>query len=201
MALHVGNPPTDLTDGVRDVLRRKAEKKQFRTPALVRVRPDELSLAAPHSVYTLGSQDLAAHRGLDAALFAGWRYLVQQDAGAVAAVEIPTETNGNIEQTMQLNEGQFVGATFEAVAAIEQSEEVRGSDYELRLLRIPALYTVALWLHSGTGDRDLLMPIGQCHPALDTGRLYHPDEFTEALAGPAEELGRVDTRPTEEGTN
>lgn len=199
MALHVGNPPTELTDGIRDVLRRKAEKKLFRTRALERTSPEELSLGAPHGIYTMGAADLAARRGLEAAAFAGWRYLVQRDAGAIAAVEIPAEVDGNIERFMQLNEGQFVGATFEAVVAAEKLEEVRRSGYQLRLLKIPALYTVALWLHPEEEGKDLLIPIGQSHPALVSGQVYSPDEFVAALVEPAEEVTRIDTSPKRKG--
>ncbi len=199
MALHVGSPPTELTDGVREVLRRKAEKKLFRTRALEKTSPDELSLGAPHGIYTLGAADLAARRGLDAAEFAGWRYLVQREAGAIAAVEIPADVDGNIERFMQLNEGQFVGATFEGVAAAEKLDEVRRSGYELRLLKIPALYTVALWLHPEEGGEALLIPIGQCHAALVSGQVYSPDEFVGVLAEPAEEVIRLDTSPKGKG--
>ena len=200
MTLNVGNPPADLTDGVRDVLRRKAEKKQFRTPSLVGMRPEELAIGTPHGIYTLTTQDLIARRGLEAAEFVGWRYFVQRGADAIAAVEIPARVDGDIERMMHVNEGQFVGATFQAVAAAETMDEIQGSGYELRLLKILPLYTVALWLRPDEGDQDILIPIGQCHPAVEPGRVYRPEEFIGALAEPAEELAKVDTRPRDKTT-
>ncbi len=88
-----------------------------------------------------------------------------------------------------------MGATSETVAMAEALEEVERGGYELRLLKILPLYTVALWLRPDGDDPDLLIPMGQAHPAVESGRVYRPAEFLEALSGPASEAARFDNRP------
>jgi hypothetical protein len=45
-----------------------------------------------------------------------------------------------------VNAGPFVEGFVRAVPAAEHSSEADADDYEVRELRIPALYVVALWL-------------------------------------------------------
>ncbi len=195
MTLHVGEPPVELTDGVREVLRRRAEKGRFSTPVLGSVKAEELTVGAPHRVYTMTLEDVAEQRSLDTARFTSWRYLVYRGDRAVAGIEVPDTEVEDLEGRIQVNEGQFVGATSETVAMAEALDEVERSGYELRLLKILPLYTVALWLRPDGDDPDLLIPMGQAHPAVESGRVYRAAEFLEALSGPASEAARFDNRP------
>lgn len=191
MALQLTHPPQQLTDSVRSALQHKARKRRFVTPALAGSKAASLSLVAPHPVFALSLEDLTSGRGLDAAVQVGWRYLVSRDDRTLAAVETPMT---EVEPELQLNEGPFVGGTVETIRLVEDLDEVKQRDFELRLLKVVALYTVALWLQ---GDDDILVPMAQCHPALESGGRYSGVEFVERLREPAQQQAAFDTSPRE----
>ncbi|MGH3927490.1 MAG: triple tyrosine motif-containing protein, partial [Pseudonocardiaceae bacterium] len=58
-------------------------------------------------------------------------------------------------------------------------------DYEVRLLRIPALYFVALWLKDEKGRDDILIPLDPAPAPFEPGRSYRPDEVLAELAASA----------------
>ena len=53
------------------------------------------------------------------------------------------------------------------------------NDYEVRLLSIPALYVMALWLH-GEAD-DLLLPMPPTNEILDAKKVYTPADLLKRL--------------------
>jgi hypothetical protein len=60
--------------------------------------------------------------------------------------------------------------------------------YELRLLQVPALKFLAIWLHSDTQPPDLLVPIVSIDERLSAGKAYHSDEVLATLKPRAEAL-------------
>jgi hypothetical protein len=73
------------------------------------------------------------------------------------------------------------------VAGIDAGER----RYELRLLRAPALNFEALWLHSGDGNDDKVIPLRSFHGLAAMQPIsYH--EALERLRGPAERIARQD---------
>lgn len=198
MALRLTNPPRELTEEVRSLLLERSRRRRFVTPALSRSTTSALALSVPHPVFVLSLDDLTSGGGLGAAAQIGWRYLIREDERTIAAVEVPL-TRADAGGGLQLNEGQFVGATDEAITQIENSAALSERDFELRLVRVMALYTMAIWLHNeGPAEvDDLVMPIGQTHPALESGTQYSAEEFVERLRGPAREQLSIDTSPQE----
>src|SRR5205814_7734225 len=61
-------------------------------------------------------------------------------------------------QFLGLTHGPFTGATVEALHAAERMPKVAAADYDMRLLKIPAVYLAALWLHADNDD--ILIPMG-----------------------------------------
>ena len=57
--------------------------------------------------------------------------------------------------------------------------QVAGADYELRLLKVPAVYLVALWLHRG--GEDILIPMGDPPGSLKANRPYSEADVIAAL--------------------
>jgi len=55
------------------------------------------------------------------------------------------------------------------------------------MLRIPALYVIALWLKERISKGDLLVPLEPTHPAFTPGRIYTANEFEATLRRVAEE--------------
>jgi hypothetical protein len=106
----------------------------------------------------LGLSDLVAGKGLDAARPTGWRYLVQEGDNVLASAETVVGSRG--EQVFSaFNEGRFVDSSAKAMRAAREFPEVGQGGFELRLLNVPGLYVLALWLHNPQGKGDLLQPL------------------------------------------
>ena len=144
--------------------------------------------AAPHPVYTAGLDDLAAGRLLETARHDGWRYLLLRGEDAVASATVGTLDGNGPPGFSHVTQGPFVEATLEALRRAEALDEVRGGDFELRLLDVPALYLRALWLH---GPRDLLLPLPPAPEPLEAYRPYGEDEVVAALRERAAERLRM----------
>ena len=159
MALRVPAPPTEAADAVHTTFQAFADSGTFRLPAL-RNATGPLQLTQPHQVFTLGLADLAAGRGLEAAEPSGWRYLVQEGDNALAAADTVATGPGNEYVFSAFNEGRFVTSTAQAIQAAQAIPEVSQGDFELRLLHVPGLHVMALWLHDVKGNAsDLLVPL------------------------------------------
>jgi hypothetical protein len=125
-------------------------------------------------VYAAGAQDVINERVLDDARLAAWLTILSSEGEVVAAAEV-----GGDLQFSRMYEGSFVAGLAEAVRQAEERFADDNRDYELRLLRIPAVYAVALWLHAG--DADVLLPVAPAPRALRANALYGADELTAAL--------------------
>jgi hypothetical protein len=144
-------------------------------PALRDVDREELALVAPHRIYTAGLSALV-DRGLDAAVPAGWRYLVADGPRVVAGVELAGD------ESPLLNGGPYVTATASAIDRLEARPEVADGDVELRLLKVPALHVVAAWV---VGGPSLVTPLAPVPSFLEAGRAYTEEEFAAAVREPA----------------
>jgi hypothetical protein len=142
-------------------------------------RREQLELAAPHRMLTLGLDGIAAKR-LDAAMPSGWRYLVMEGDRALASSEVDTSGRPSL-----VNAGPFVESTAAAIEELESRPEVADGSFELRFLKVPALHVFAAWLADGS---DLVMPLSPAPAFLEAGRLYSEQEFLEALQAPAQSL-------------
>lgn len=156
--------------------------------------PKKLHATVPHTVYELGLTDLVAGAGLDKARPIAQRYLLIQSDQAVAAAEVAAGKDSPASKFAQLNDGPFVAGTQTAIAEAEQLPAVQRGDYELRLLRIPAVYVVALWLKPAAAGGDLLVPIAPVPPELVAGRDYAAADFLGALATRAADKLHFDQR-------
>jgi hypothetical protein len=139
----------------------------------------EVSVTQPHRVFTATLNDVLVGRVLANAQETTWRYfLVHKGEEPFASAEVAGNEIANV------NEGPFVQGTAVAMIAAEQLDAPRHRDYELRLLRIPALYTVAVWL-TAEGD-DLLIPADPAPEPLVANQPYTEASFVEALRPLAE---------------
>ena len=167
-----------------------------RAPAQMRVgmRLEGLSHSEPHPVFYVPLDALAGGKLLDAATQASWRYLLVQDDAAIAEAELSAGRRGakgagaKALEFLGLTQGPFTAATIEALAAAEQLPQVAAADYELRLLKVPAVYLIALWLH-GAKD-DILVPMGDPPGGLKKNRAYTEAAVIKALRGIAEQTKR-----------
>jgi hypothetical protein len=158
------------------------------------MRLETLSHSEPHPVYYAPLDALADGKLLDAATQVSWRYLLVQDDAAIAEAELSAGRRGakgaaaKSLEFLGLTRGPFTAATVEALGAAELLPQVAAADYELRLLKVPAMYLVALWLHGGTDD--ILIPMGDPPGGLKKNTPYSEAAVIEALQGSAERAKR-----------
>jgi hypothetical protein len=198
MPLRVPAPPTEAADAVHSTFQAFADSGTFRLPAL-RNATGPLQLTKPHQVFTLGLADLAAGRGLEAANPTGWRYLVQEGDNVLAAADTVATGSGNDYIFSAFNEGRFVTSTAEAIQAAQAIPEVSQGDFEFRLLDVPGLHVMALWLHDlKESANDLLVPLepspvdtptGQPVPAAVLLRELASKSSPAAAVGPSDNTG------------
>jgi hypothetical protein len=200
MGVRFGTPPGEAErlaqDGVEQVAR-SARLKTAGGAALTTTATEQVSLSSPHEMRHVRLDALTEGRPLDDSETTGWRYLVVAGGAAVAGAEVATDAAGGVAAFSQLNEGPFVQSTAEALRALEERPEAAAGNYEVRMVRVPALYVMALWLEDLDGDQDLVLPLAPAPAFLDTQRMYPEQEFLDALAGPARERLAFDDTPQE----
>jgi hypothetical protein len=163
--------PPDAVEAVRRALSATGRFPQRRGA--------RLSLTSPHPVYSADLAQLAAGDPLtDAAELIGWRVLLEEDEQVVAAIELPGAEPGKIPA--EVNRGPFVRSTIEALSAAERDERAAGAErVELRLLRVNALYLLALWLHASSS---VFVPLSPAPPPLRAGATYESAAFEQELS-------------------
>ena len=176
MTLRPARPSPDVVDTVRSHLSSLAAQPEFPKRGLTQSEFSRLELAVPHDVYTLGLEELSVGASIHQAQPVGQRFLVMDGDTPVSSAEVTPEGGG-----FQANEGPFVAATAEAIEQAEQDPALADGHYELRLLRIPALYIMALWLKDDDGDGDRIIPLSPAPEPLEAGRHYRPDELMREL--------------------
>src|SRR3954452_22286484 len=144
MPLQSAEPPAQAGSVLRETIQSLVGERRVTTPLLRGASPEGLELTDAHETYTLGLDDLMASPDLSRARATGWRYLVRSNGEAVAAAH-SAETSPGEHVLAQVNEGPFVAATDQALSAASGEE----GSYVPRVLNIPALHAVALWLHDG----------------------------------------------------
>ena len=145
-----------------------------------RRRGAALSLSSPHPIYTVALEGLTAGGGLQAAELVGWRALLEENERVVAAVELPGAEPGKAGALV--NRSGFVASTVAALNVAEQQERAAAERLELRLLRVNALYLLALWLHAGAPGADLFVPLDPAPPPLRADTTYESAAFEEQLS-------------------
>jgi hypothetical protein len=189
MTLRVPTPSRESLAAVQSHLSELAGRIAFRERALGQANPLDIALAAPHDVYTLGLDQLLEAVDLEAAKPVSRRFLVMAGDEAVSSAEITAPDGAGF----QANEGPFVAASADAIARAEADPELGARDYEVRLLRIPALYFVALWLKDDRDrNHDVLVPLDPAPAPFEAGRKYRPAEALSALTSMARERIRFD---------
>lgn len=183
MRLRVAESSPETIEAVRLQLSELAGRAGFRNRALAQADPLAIGLAAAHDVYNLGLDQIVAGAGIDDAERVGRRFLVLDGDAPVASAEVSGADGAGFAS----NEGPFVAATAAAIAHAENDPELADGAYELRVLRIPALYVMALWLRDDDGRGDVVIPMGPAPAPLEALRAYAPDELLSQLREPAAE--------------
>jgi len=186
MPIHLPSPPPD---GI-EIVQRDAPTLLSAAPhdsamsRSVTAGAPEVKVTQPHRVFSATIDDVLRGRVLVNARETTWLYfLVHQDNEPFAAAEVRDH------ELLHVNEGPFIKGTADAMTAAVDVAAAQSPDYELRLLRIPALYTVAVWL-AASGE-DVLIPAEPAPPPLVAKQAYAEAAFTDALR-PLAELRRYE---------
>jgi hypothetical protein len=91
---------------------------------------------------------------LASARLTSWQYVVFDGKRVVALAEV---THRKPPRYASRQSPVVAEAVVEAIRKAEELDAVKKADYELRILRVPELYLLAVWLHGPS--RDLLIPV------------------------------------------
>ncbi|MFE5211487.1 hypothetical protein [Streptomyces sp. NPDC056600] len=187
MPLHVPPAPPAALRTVLAALGTPAAVRDPRTPSL-RGAQGPLNPELPLPVHVL---DRITADGTPVVRLAGWRFLIRSGDHAVAAAETLETAEG--WAFSHFFEGPYVMST---ERALRQAEEA-GQPYQPRLLSVPGLYMLTLWLHAdpeadaaaGLPDAlDLLIPLAPAPPGIASHRPHRVEELLPLLTrrvGPA----------------
>lgn len=141
-----------------------------------------LQVMEPYAIYSIPLDDIVL-KGLDAAELIGWRYLIVSGQNVTQAAEIFTKRGGaprlNALTTSHARQMEDVFAKAEALP------QVAKADYEIRSLRVPALYVTALWLKDLQGNADLFLMVPHVFPPFDAQKVYDRLDFLADLKSAA----------------
>lgn len=180
MPLHVPPAPAPALRTVLTALGSPTAVREARTPSL-RNAQGPVTPELPLPVHVL---DRITPAGASATRLAGWRFLIRCGERAVAAAETMLTPDG--WAFSHFFEGPYITAT---ERALRQAETMK-QPYQARLLSVPELYMLTLWLHGdctadgATGHpaaTDLLVPLAPAPPGIAAHRPHRVAELLPVL--------------------
>ncbi|WP_411118606.1 hypothetical protein ACN24M_34930 [Streptomyces microflavus] len=173
MPLHVPSAPAPALRSVLAALGSPTAVREARTSALRSVQ-GPLSPELPLPVHVLDR--IAPTRIAPRTRLAAWRFLIRSEGRAIAAADTMLTPDG--WSFSHFFEGPYLASTELAVRQAEASPTA----YQARLLSIPELYMLTLWLHDSTEDdasdasggvlapADVLVPLAPAPPGIAAHR-------------------------------
>ncbi|MEV7288401.1 hypothetical protein AB0O01_28295 [Streptomyces sp. NPDC093252] len=180
MPLHVPPAPAPALRTVLTALGSPTAVREARTPSL-RTADGPVTPELPLPVHVL---DPVTGGGVFATRLAGWRFLIHSGGRAVAAAETRLTADG--WAFSHFFEGPYIAST---ELALRQAETLPGR-YQPRLLSVPSLYMLTLWLHGDPGAdaaaglpaaADLLVPLAPAPPGIPAHRPHRAGELLPVL--------------------
>ncbi|MGC0333367.1 hypothetical protein RKD23_006357 [Streptomyces sp. SAI-170] len=165
MPLHVPPAPAPALRTVLTALGSPTAVREAPTPSL-RIAEGPVTPEMPLPVHVL---DRFAAGGPPATRLAGWRFMIRNGDRALAAAETRLTPDG--WAFAHFFEGPYIAST---ERALRQAETLTQA-YQPRLLSIPSLYMLTLWLHGdlaadgstgGLQPADLLVPLAPAPPGI-----------------------------------
>ncbi|MER8039665.1 hypothetical protein ACWEP8_29600 [Streptomyces hydrogenans] len=156
--------------------------REARTPAL-RAASGPLCPELPLPVHVLRISEAPGHE--PGTRLVGWRFLIRSGDRAVAAADTMLTPDG--WSFSHFFEGPYVAATERALV---QAEALPGT-YQPRLLSVPELYMLTLWLHAeedpdgtdpGAESADVLVPLAPAPPGIAANRPYRVADLLPVLS-------------------
>ncbi|MEU6084946.1 hypothetical protein [Streptomyces sp. NPDC047108] len=181
MPLHVPPAPQPALRSALAALGSPTAVRDPRTPAL-RTVSGPLAPELPLPVHVLDR--VVSHQGIPRTRLAGWRFLVRGGDRAVAAAETMLTPDG--WAFSHFFEGPYVAST---ERALRQAEALPGT-YQPRLLSVPELYMITLWLHGDVeadatqgspAPNDVLVPLAPAPPGIAAHRPHRVADLLPVL--------------------
>ncbi|TFI52523.1 hypothetical protein BLD44_019750 [Mastigocladus laminosus UU774] len=193
MGIKKKNPPAKseraLVEGLNNLPPglARSKKGRFFAESATQFKPGSPNVIQ-HPVYTVSLQELA-ESGLANAKQTSWRYVYpkRNKNDDEFAVEVAIDEAGQNHAFLNTEEGDFVPGTMSAIKKAERLERSQKNDYELRVLKIPAIYLFALWLKDEQGDDDIFVPLVEASPQLEAKEEYSKEEFERILRQDAQQ--------------
>lgn len=177
VAIHFPEPPKDVAAAAQDLPGGERE-----TLGLHRLDEGGATPLMAQPVFTAGLDAIVESDG-DVERVAeaptSWRY-ASDLGGAPRVFELVTEGRAERTRATRVGDDRFTPAIRDALAAADDDLRVRASDFEARLLRVPALKLLAVWLHA-VGTDDLFVPVVPTAVDAAPGELYDADNFRSRL--------------------
>jgi len=180
-------PPRQVIEITQRQLQTMAQQKHFTIAPLAAAEPNKIELVSGHPVYNIGLRDLLSDRPLTAAPLTAWRFIVNAGTPDSAAAETVQDPEHGIPAFASVNAGPFVAGTIAALKSLATDPAFAKGDWEGRMIRIPALYIMAIWAHEKKSGADLIHPTAPVPPYLDANKTYTWPEFKAALQEPAKQ--------------
>ncbi|MFD6229649.1 hypothetical protein ACFWFZ_22665 [Streptomyces sp. NPDC060232] len=183
MPLHVPPAPAPALRSVLAALGSPTAVHEAHTPSL-RTIQGQLTAELPlpvHVLDRLNLSDLASAGRPPRTRLVGWRFLIRSGDRHVAAADTRLTPDG--WAFSHFFEGPYVAATERAL----RQAELLATSYQPRLLSVPELYMLTLWLHGAVGadaaaglpaGEDLLVPLAPAPPGIAA---YRPHPVSELL--------------------
>ncbi|OII63128.1 hypothetical protein BJP40_26215 [Streptomyces sp. CC53] len=180
MPLHVSQPPAAALNAVLTALGSPAARESG-TPALRSV-PGPLSADAPLPVHVLSATPAGA---APSTRLVGWRFLIRGGELSLAAADVTPAAEGWVFS--HFCEGPYVASTERALRQAEGAQ----APWQARLLSVPDLYMLTLWLHGNTeadpsagspAPEDLLIPLAPAPPGIAAHRPHRVADLLPRLA-------------------
>ncbi|QNP73938.1 hypothetical protein IAG44_33755 [Streptomyces roseirectus] len=178
MPLHVPPAPAPALRSVLTALGSPTAVREARTPSLRAAEgPAVPELPLPLHV-------LERVTGTPGTRLAGWRFLIRCQDRAVAAAETRLTADGWVFS--HFFEGPYIDST---ERALRQAESIE-LPVQARLLSVPGLYMLTLWLHGdhesdGTSGNlaaaDVLIPLAPAPPGIAAHRPHRVAELLPVL--------------------
>ncbi|AJE39641.1 hypothetical protein [Streptomyces nodosus] len=180
MLLHVPPAPAPALRSVLTALGSPTAVREAPTPSL-RAAQGPVTPELPLPVHVL---DRIAPAGTPVTRLAGWRFLIRSGDRAVAAADTMLTPDG--WAFSRFFEGPYIAATEHAL----RQAEAMTQPYQVRLLSVPELYMLTLWLHEdcaadGATGRpaasDLLVPLAPAPPGIAAHRPHRVADLLPVL--------------------
>lgn len=156
--------------------------------SLANLPTTRLTPSDAHEVYYIAARDLVEQQSLSAAKRVAWR-MTHTGVKRVVAAEIDVSVRPDNTEVTSFNEGPFAAEPATQLKALRRSST--SGAFEVRILRIPEVYLMAIWLHSEAFD--LGVPLHPAPPGLLAGQEYSVRGLAAALLSAVRQLLHQDS--------